>query len=373
MLRYTNEQLASVVALPIVTILLVWTTAIFQRNRKTWGAYDIPIVALLILSIIRNLTILTYTLFVTLNQNTIDVDYCSGIVWIFNSLHAFQASALSTLAIIGLFSVKLHRKNQQLQQFLTATHVIYHLFCLTTLCACVGVAAILAQNDRSGNFKNITIFDTNPCKFMPFDLDIKFNVFIIVLNVFLACVSFISFFATCFTHFQARKNGFDYLKKSQSDLSDLSLGMGNEQKSFYDTYTIQRGGGSQPEQNYYGQPSAAWNSDVSNISTTVSSTNSRRPCIAQQQAPRNEEESKTGLETIHPVLIVCYFFYHLPLIVSTSSFFLTFTFLSAFFVFVFTPCAFVFLGDAGNFSDDHLEFGVFFLFLCILLCLYSIV
>lgn len=323
MLRYTNEQLASVVALPIVTILLVWTTAIFQRNRKTWGAYDIPIVALLILSIIRNLTILTYTLFVTLNQNTIDVDYCSGIVWIFNSIHTFQASALTTLAIIGLFSVKLNRKSQHLQQFLTATHVIYHLFCLTTLCACVGVAALLAQSDRSGNFRNITIFDTNPCKFMPFDLDIKFNVFIIVLNVFLACVSFISFFVTCFNHFQVRKNGFDYLKKSHSDLSDLSLGMGgNEQKNYYDTYTIPQGGNNSTEQNFYGQPHGAWNSDVSNISTTVSSTNSRRPCITQQQPAKNEEENRTGLETIHPVLIVCYFFYHLPLIVSRKSLFI---------------------------------------------------
>ncbi|RZC39432.1 hypothetical protein BDFB_012103 [Asbolus verrucosus] len=315
MLHYTNEQLASVVALPIVTILLVWTTAIFQRNRKQWGSYDIPIVSVLILSIIRNLTVLTYTLFVTLNQNMIDVDYCSGIIWIFNSIHTFQASSLTTLAIIGLFSVKLHRKQQHLRQFLTATHVIYHLFCLTTLCACVGVAAILARDDRGASFKNLTVFDTNPCKFMPFDLDIKYNVFIIVLNVFLACVSCIAFVATCFNHYKAKKNGFDYLKKSSSDLSDLSLGMANENKNYYDTYTIQRGNHPIEPNFYEGQHNAAWNSDVSNISTTVSSTNSRRPCIAQQPV-KNEDENRTGLETIHPVLIVCYLFYHMPLIVS---------------------------------------------------------
>ncbi|KAJ3652212.1 hypothetical protein Zmor_018197 [Zophobas morio] len=318
MLRYTNEQLASVVAIPIVTILLVWTTAIFQRNRKTWGSYDIPIVSILILSIIRNLTILAYTLFVTLNQNTIDVDYCSVIIWIFNSIHTFQASSLSTLAIIGLFSVKLHRKQQHLRQFLTPTHVIYHLFCLTTLCACVGVAAILAQHDRGANFKNLTVFDTNPCKFMPFDLDIKYNVFIIVLNVFLACVSVIAFIATCFNHFKIKRNGFDYLKKSNSDLSDLSLGLGNENKNYYDTYTIQRGGHHLDHHYYEGQNNnVVWNSDVSNISTTVSSTNSRRPCINQQPV-KSEEECRTGLETIHPVLIVCYLFYHLPLIVSMT-------------------------------------------------------
>lgn len=157
---------------------------------------------------------------------------------------------------------------------------------------------------------------------MPFDLDIKYNVFIIVLNVFLACVSLIAFGATCVNHFKIKKRGFDYLKKSNSDLSDLSLGLNNDQKNFYDTYTIQRG-----DQGYYeGQNHVhvPWNSDVSNISTTVSSTNSRRPCITQ---PVKNEEQRTGLETIHPVLIVCYLFYHLPLIVSNKKYSLTFIFL----------------------------------------------
>ncbi|XP_001808976.2 uncharacterized protein LOC100141756 [Tribolium castaneum] len=303
MLYETKAQFAAVVALPIVTILLVWTSAIFQRNRKSWGPYDIPIVTLLILSILRNLTVLTYTLFVALSQDAINHDYCSALVWIFNSIHTFQASSLTTLAVIGLFSVKLHRKQQHLRQFLTATHVIYHLFCLTTLCACVGVAAILAQPEPPF----FRAWASNPCLFMPFELDLKYNVFIIVLNVFLASVSVIAFMATCFNHFKIKKHGFDYLKKSNSDLSDLSLG--NEQKNYYDTYTIQRG----DHHLYDGQNQVAWNSDVSNISTTVSSTNSRRPCITQQ--PVKNDEHRTGLETIHPVLIVCYLFYHLPLII----------------------------------------------------------
>lgn len=292
MLTYTREQLATVVAVPIVSILLVWTIAIFHKNRKHWDPYDIPIVAIMIVSVIRNLTVLSYTLIVILNnQHNVDVEYCSVIVWIFNSVHTFQASSLTTLAVIGMFAAKLYRKRENLNRFLTATHVVYHLFCLTTLCACVGVAAILAQHDAHHHH-----FIRNPtCRFMPFQLDVKFNVFIIVLHIFLAIVSVASFLVICYHLYKAKMANFDYIKKSTSDLSELS---------YYDTYRL-------PSSSYYEQ------SDFSNVSTTVSSTNSRRPCL--KQSPRrtvSEEESRTGLETIHPILVVCYLFYHLPLIVS---------------------------------------------------------
>lgn len=348
MMSYSNDQLATVVALPTIIILLVWTVVIFHKNRKRWGPYDIPIVSVLVLSIIRNLTVLVYLLSATLvDRDSFNLDYCSIVVWIFNSIHTFQASSLTTIAVIGLFSVKLHQKQQNLRQFLTPTHIIYHLFCLTTLCACVGVAAILAQGERDGAFESLSrAFDISPCKFMPFNLDVKFNVFILVLHLFLALISLVSFLIVCYNFYKTKtkRQGFDYIKKSNSDLSDMSLGMTNtlnvnvaeSNKHFYDTYTIQKAQGNVENNNYYDQSQTQaqnnnahyqngfcatrdvnWNSDLSNLSATVSSTNSRRPCLVNNLQDKDVAElNRTGLETIHPVLIVCYLFYHLPLIVS---------------------------------------------------------
>ncbi|XP_031331825.1 uncharacterized protein LOC116162349 [Photinus pyralis] len=304
MLQYSNEQLATIIGVPIVTILLIWTVAIFHKNRKKWSSYDIAIVAVLVQSILRNLAILAYTALIIVKNSSIPADYCKAVVWIFNSIHTFQASSLTTLAVIALFTVRLYRKQQSLQMYLTATHVIYHLFCLTTLCACVGVASILAQEDK----KNIS-FNLQPsvsdvaCKFMPFDLDVKFNIFIIVLHIFLAMVSLTAFIFICFNHLKMRHQGFDYLKKSTSDLSELSLSLTasvneNLTKNYYDTYTIQRlphnFDVSYDSQVQNREP--MWNSDLSNISMT------------------DEEESGTGLYTMYPILTVCYLFNHIPLI-----------------------------------------------------------
>ncbi|XP_031330839.1 uncharacterized protein LOC116161586 isoform X2 [Photinus pyralis] len=320
MLQYSNEQLATIIGVPIVTILLIWTVAIFHKNRKKWSSYDIAIVAVLVQSILRNLAILAYTALIIVKNSSIPADYCKAVVWIFNSIHTFQASSLTTLAVIALFTVRLYRKQQSLQMYLTATHVIYHLFCLTTLCACVGVASILAQEDK----KNIS-FNLQPsvsdvaCKFMPFDLDVKFNIFIIVLHIFLAMVSLTAFIFICFNHLKMRHQGFDYLKKSTSDLSELSLSLTasvneNLTKNYYDTYTIQRlphnFDVSYDSQVQNREP--MWNSDLSNISMTVSSTNSKRPCL--KKPLQDEEESGTGLYTMYPILTVCYLFNHIPLI-----------------------------------------------------------
>ncbi|CAH0549068.1 unnamed protein product [Brassicogethes aeneus] len=305
MIRYTNLQVVTLIAPAVVSVLLIWTVAIFHKNRKKWGPHDIPVVSLMVLSVLRNICVLTYLLFVTLNEQVFDVDYCGIVVWLFNSVHTFQASILTTIAVIGLFSSKLHRKKQNLRQFLTTTHIVYHLFCLTTLCACVGVAAILAKNreSKSAIFQNVTVFNSfNPCSFLPFELDIKFNIFILVLHITLFTISFGSFVLICYHHFKSKTSTFDYLKKSNSDLSDLSL-PNFENKSYYDTYTVQN------------KQNPAWTSDMSNISTTVSSTNSRRPCISKKQYETIENWNRTGLETIHPILIVCYLFYHLPLMV----------------------------------------------------------
>lgn len=333
MIKYTNEQLATIIALPTITILLVWTVAIFHKNRKHWGPYDIPIIAVVVISIIRNLTILSYLLFLALgNPEVFTSEYCSVIVWVFNSLHTFQASALTTIAVIGLFSVMLYKKQQNLKMFLTPTHIIYHLFCLTTLCACVGVAAILAQTDKEVFFEIISpAFEIGPCKFMPFNLDMKYNVFILVLHLFLASISLICFLTVCYNFCQNKNDGFEYVKKSTSDLSDLSLANTlnlENKRNYFDTYTIHRRCNQNMETPYVDQHNHAhltngccahrdinWNSE---ISTTVSSTNSRKPCLGKQIYERREQvvEYRTGLETIHPVLIVCYLFYHLPLIVS---------------------------------------------------------
>ncbi|KAF5303294.1 hypothetical protein FQA39_LY10033 [Lamprigera yunnana] len=327
MLRYSNEQLATIIGVPIVSILLVWTVAIFHKNRKRWNSYDIAIVAILVQSILRNLTILCYAVLIIAERSYVPFDYCKGIVWIFNSLHTFQASSLTTLAVIALFTVKLYKKQQNLQQYLTATHVIYHLFCLTTLCACVGVASILAQDDgaqqKNKHFSPITYDDNGQCKFMPFELDVKFNIFIIVLHIFLAMVSLTAFTFICFNHLTTKRQGFDYLKKSTSDLSELSLSLTasvneNGNKTYYDTYMIQRVAQMENNfDNYENQMQNAhretvWNSDLSNISMTVSSTNSKRPCL--KKPLQNEEETGTGLQTMYPVLTVCYLFNHLPLI-----------------------------------------------------------
>uniref|UniRef100_A0AAR5Q4D5 G-protein coupled receptors family 1 profile domain-containing protein n=1 Tax=Dendroctonus ponderosae TaxID=77166 RepID=A0AAR5Q4D5_DENPD len=311
MLKYSAEQLASIIALPIIIVLLIWNVVIFYKNRSKWGAYDIVIVAVLILSILRNITVLLYILVLIVADRDFDSDYCGIVTWLFNSIHTFQASSLTSIAVIGLFSVKLHRKNQSLRTFLTPTHIIYHLFCLTTLCACVGVAAILAQKENASS--------PSSCLFLPFELDIKFNVFIIVLHLFLASVSLIAFLIICFTYYKIKRDGFDYIKKSNSDLSELSNnfhginGNVNDTRSFYDTYTINHSKDTWTNTHQFN------NSEVlSNHSTTVSSTNSRRPCLTKQPADEEEETAearRTGLETIHPVLIVCYLFYHLPVII----------------------------------------------------------
>lgn len=317
MLKYSVEQLASIIALPLIIVLLTWNVVIFYKNRLKWAAYDIVIVTVLVLSILRNITVLIYVLLLIIADRDFDSDYCGIVTWLFNSIHTFQASSLTSIAVIGLFSVKLHRKNQSLRTFLTPTHIIYHLFCLTTLCACVGVAAILAQKENSPT--------PTPCAFLPFELDIKFNVFIIVLHVFLASISLISFLIICFTYYKIKQDGFDYIKKSNSDLSQLSNnfhginGNVNDNRSFYDTYTINHSKDTWTNTHQFS------NSEVlSNHSTTVSSTNSRRPCLIKH--PRDEDEEavevrRTGLETMHPVLIVCYLFYHLPVIVSRFLFF----------------------------------------------------
>lgn len=325
MLQYSYEQLAIIISIPIITIFLVWTTAIFFKNRRKWAPYDIPIVSLFILSIIRNLTILSYVLVLTLNKRIFNMEYCSILVWVFNSNHTFQASNLCTLAVIGLLSTRLKRKQQTLKHYLNSSHVLYHLFCLVTLCACVGVAALLARNNVNGDIENLTTFTINPCKLMPFDLDLKYNVFIIVLHLFLGSISLICFIGIIFNVVSMKTRSFDYIKKSNSDISDASFSNNNtigNDKNYYDTYTIHR---SHCHQNFYissnQNPVACcqgrepgWNSDLSNLSTTVSSTNSRKPCISRRLS--DGRPYRTGLETIVPILIVCYLVYHVPVLVS---------------------------------------------------------
>lgn len=325
MLHYYIE-LINIVIIPIVTIILIWTLVIFHKNRRKWAPYDIPVVAILVQSMIRNISVLAVTVLEATTEALSKFDFCSAGVWLFNSLQTFQATCLTTLAIIGLFSMKLQRKQQNLKHYLTPTHIVYHLFCLTTLCACVGVAAILAQEENGGKIEK----EDGSCGFLPFQLNLKFYVFILVLHVFLFVISICAFAITCYHHYKIKKKAFEYAKKSNSDLSDLSLGLStianpneNVTKNFYDTYTITRTGHldnygyevhiqNSAKTNCFGRD--AWNSDVSNISTTVSSTNSRKPCLAKIN--QEEDEDSTGLETIYPVLIVSYLFNHLPVIVS---------------------------------------------------------
>lgn len=68
-----------------------------------------------------------------------------------------QASTLTTLAVIALFSARLSAKckGDRLRNYLTTAHVVYHLFCLTTLCACVGVAAVLATDAQTDTPVNL--------------------------------------------------------------------------------------------------------------------------------------------------------------------------------------------------------------------------
>ncbi|GJQ73477.1 hypothetical protein Trydic_g20654 [Trypoxylus dichotomus] len=319
MLQYSRLQLATIVAVPIVTIILIWTVAIFYKNKRYWKCFDTAIVAVLIQSIVRNLTIIAYTVLQMINQSSIHFEYCTVFVWIFNSIHTFQASTLSTLAVTALFSIKLYRKRESLKNYLTIAHIVYHLFCLTTLCACVGVAAILAKQKNNEYVVMFDFFPLNLCKFMPYEMDVKYNVFIVTLHSFLAIISLVAFVSTCYNFYVCKKDGFEYVKKSNSDLSELSIGSANlnYQRPYYEGY-----GDNGKVEN--GQPRAImihphhhqqthWTSDMSNISTTVSSTNSRRPCLGKQVS--EEEAESIGLETILPILTVCYLFNHVPIIV----------------------------------------------------------
>lgn len=313
MLHYSRLQLATIVAVPIVTIILLWTIAIFYRNKRHWKCYDIAIIAILIQSVLRNSAIVSYTILQTINQSAIRFEYCTVFVWIFNSIHTFQASTLSTLAVVALFSIKLYRKKENLKNYLTVAHVIYHLFCLTTLCACVGVAAILAKQKSKEYAAAFDFFPLNLCKFMPHEMDVKYNVFIITLHAFLAFISVATFALTCYNFCAYKRDGlFSYVKKSTSDLSELSIASTDGrtyQRPFCDGYGCGKGENGQV---MTGQ--GHWTSDTSNLSTTVSSTNSRRPCLGKQTS--DDYVEGVGLETILPILTVCYLFNHIPVIVS---------------------------------------------------------
>lgn len=332
--HYSTSQLAIITAVPTVTVILLWTLTIFHKNRKYWQPYDIAIVAILVQSVLRNLSVLSYTVLTILETQELNTEYCRGAIWLFNSLHTFQASTLTTLSVVGLYVINLYRKQKEIKQYLTTAHIIYHLFCLTTLCACVGVAAILAKHDWSEtnsanfdftygkNYSSSNHFGLETCQFMPYQLDVKYNVFILTLHALLALISAICFIGIVFKYYRHRKDGFDYLKKSTSDLSDLSLGAAAStvsqkdeiSKMYYDSYQKQQEYQNRQENQSFGGKNelSQWNSDTSNISTSVSSTNSRRPCLKQ-----TKNEVGSGLETILPVLIVCYLFNHLPVVVST--------------------------------------------------------
>lgn len=339
MYRYSTSQLSIIIAVPAVTVLLLWTLTIFYKNKKQWRPYDICIVSILFQSVLRNLSTLCYTVLTILSQsNDFPSEYCASTVWLFNSLHTFQASTLSTLSVVGLYIIKLSRNHKEIKQYLTSTHIVYHLFCLTTLCACVGVAAILArresQDAKSANFdfnyaRSLNYSHDNSmenCRFMPYELDVKYNIFILSLHSLLAFVSIVCFLGILITFYKYKKNGFDYLKKSTSDLSDLSIGAAASTvsqkdemaKHYFDTYQKSNGentylAANRPDGVYStGKKSEPWTSDTSNISTSVSSTNSRRPCLMKKK----KEQHGAGLETTMPVLIVCYLFNHLPVVVS---------------------------------------------------------
>lgn len=310
----TNYELIVIIAIPITLIVQFWTLVIFHKNKSRWRSYDIPIVAILVESTLRNLAVATYIALQKIDAaHRPAFDYCDIFAWTFNSAHTFHASCLATLSVIGVFSVKLFGKQENLRQYLTPTHVIYHLFCLTTLCACVGVAAILAKPET---YEFTATFDLNTfkeCDLLPYQLDIKYNAFIIILHTFLALIGVISLFYACVVYIKVkRRGGFDYRKKSTSDLSELSLSTATNRtdKSYYDTYTIHRNNNGF---GYDGAYSTMWKSDFSQVSTTVSSTNSRRPLNAIKER-KKDEYNGTGLETINPILIVCYLFYHYPVI-----------------------------------------------------------
>ncbi|KAK9728006.1 hypothetical protein QE152_g18893 [Popillia japonica] len=160
-------------------------------------------------------------------------------------------------------------------------------------------------------------FPLNLCKFMPYEMDVKYNVFIITLHSFLAIISLIAFLLTCYNYYASKKDGFEYVKKSNSDLSELSIGSTTNhhyQRPYYEGYSTTSKTENGQSHAICRTPWNHWTSDMSNISTTVSSTNSRRPCLGKQTS---EDDTETvGLETILPILTVCYLFNHVPVIVS---------------------------------------------------------
>lgn len=195
-----------------------------------------------------------------------------------------------------------------MKQYLTPTHVVYHLFCLATLSACVGVAAVLAQahHQNGGNRRFVRI---SRCDFLPYELDIKYGVFVVALHLFLFFVSVVSSVLIVANLLKTRKRGFDYLKKSTSDLSDLSLTLSNNHY-YYDTKSFRSGDNNNFRHIYEMQiANGLWNSDVSNM--TVSSVNSKKPCLKKEDG----EDEANVLRSVSPILLVCYCAFHLPVIV----------------------------------------------------------
>ena len=170
---------------------------------------------------------------------------------------------------------------------------------------------------------------------MPHEMDVKYNVFMLTLHVFLALVSLVSLASAGCYFYAFRRGSFNYLNKSNSDLSELSLRSANNRsveqatgtcQSYFEAYSPAVKVELEAQNrhalgNVLREHHQAWNSDMSNISTTVSSTNSRRPCISKAKGAEDEVDAEDldgiGLDTILPVLMVCYLFNHVPTIVST--------------------------------------------------------
>lgn len=252
--QYPLAQVSVVAAAPIAAVALSWAAAIFLKNSTKWRPYDVAVFASIAAGVTRAVAALACALAFAIDRQRA-LAHCDAMTSLFHALHTFEASNLATLSLVALLAARRERH-------LSAAHLVYHLCCLLVLSCCVGVASALAAPRG---------FQTR-CATMPFELDARYNVFVLVLHALLMTASLA---AVCAILCRGRRDFVD--ERAYDSIGRPWIGL-----------------------------------DQHSSTTTFSSTNSRRPCIAPEAA---HGDVGCAFETIAPVLVVSYLVYHLPVMV----------------------------------------------------------
>ncbi|XP_069702877.1 uncharacterized protein [Periplaneta americana] len=312
------------VGTPIVIVTLCWTLVIFHYHRHAWRSTDLLLAAILSQGVVKQVATFAYTILTLLQALDSSEAWCSGVVWLITSIHVLQAATLATLTFSRLLAV---RSPVRYRQAVKRTHIVYHLVSLSILSSCIGVAAVLAEGKPGrelGEDDNSTVTE---CTFLPHAMDRRYAVLSITLHSLLDITSIVALIVTLFswcclyrrhkanmsvsqpsTIISKRGERRRQLMTSTSDLSASFEGLRpNSRSAFLSDCSADT---LKPKSLGCEEDASRWTSESSYISTSTSSTNSRAPCLANR--PNREEDLR--LQSVLPVLALCYIVNHLPVL-----------------------------------------------------------